>query len=217
MKPERHDLAIRWEIVETLELDARFAHAALGVGVNAGIVTITGIVACGAQCLEAERLARQVDGVRDVNIELQVIPPVTERVRDTHLACRAHDVLNWFLPDSINDLQLEASAGWLTLAGTVPQYHLKEDAASLLRRLKGVTGLDNRLTVSGTADPQRAEESLKAAIERRARTKRDSLCVVVAPEGAIAVTGDLSPAEKRVAAALAAPAGQPLARSPVNA
>lgn len=215
MEPERHDLAIRWEIIEVFELEARLANEALGVGVIDGVVTLTGIVGCGAQWIEAERLVRRVAGVRDVIMELQIIPAADSQVRDLHLAARARNVLDWFLPGEINSLQISVAAGWVTLSGTVFHYHVKEDATHLIRRLKGVTGLDNRLLVLGGVDPRQIEDSLKAALRRRTQVKEKALSVVAAPEGEITINGDLSPAETRVAAALARSSARDISRSAV--
>jgi osmotically-inducible protein OsmY len=203
MDTGRHDLAIRWEIVETFDAEPRLAQAALGVGVEAGVVALTGIVGCGAEAIEAERLARRVDGVREVIPELQVLPLTRDRVTDVRLSSRALDVLDWFLPGEITGLEVAARAGWLIVTGKVAHHHVKEDAADLLRRLKGVVGLDNRLAVTGAADPARVRDTLKAALQRRADARAESLRVDVLPEGRVTVTGDLAPDERRVALTLA--------------
>ncbi|MGY6661031.1 MAG: BON domain-containing protein [Glycocaulis sp.] len=197
MEPEGRDLAIRWEILEVFELDVGLARATLGVGVSDGVVTLTGIVDCGAQWTVAESLARRVNGVRDVIMQLQVAPTAYRLEQDRHLAARARGVLNWFLPGEISGLQVDAAAGWVTLTGKVFHYHVKEYATHLVRRLEGVAGVDNRLLVLGGVDPRRIDDKFADAFQWGAEARQRKPSRETLPGARLAAAFARSPAESR--------------------
>lgn len=199
----RHDYAVRWEIMELIDLDPRLSDGALGVGVQDGVAILTGYVPCGADCLEAEALARRVPGVKKVVVDIVVMPALNDRVRDAQLAKRAVDVLGWFLPGQIDELKVSAAAGWLTLRGVAGHAYVKDDAETLLRRMRGVIAVQNRIEVRGARDPRWARETMRGAIARRAEVKVRSLSAARDRSGRLAVIGDFSVGEQSVARALA--------------
>jgi osmotically-inducible protein OsmY len=70
----RTDDEIKQAVLQAFQWDPRVEEAALGVVVDRGVVTLTGIVGHDVKRLVAEEVARGVEGVRGVTNVIWVVP-----------------------------------------------------------------------------------------------------------------------------------------------
>lgn len=159
----RSDEQIQQDVFDELAWDARVQPNEVGVIVKDGIVTLTGWVDSYAKKWAAEDAALRVRGVKAVANEIEVrLPGAAERT-DADLAQDVTRALEWdaFVP--IDKLDITVSNGWVTLRGEVDWEYQRKDAERVVRRLKGVRGVTNLITVRPCIKP--SPEELKRKIE----------------------------------------------------
>lgn len=138
------DLLLRDRVAQQLAWDSQVDASEIGVAAHAGAVTLTGFIGSYAGKLAAERAAKRVHGVRavanDVNVRLRLPRTDPEIAGD---AVRAL-ALRVTLPESV---QAVVHHGHVTLTGAVSCLFHKAVAEKALRRIHGVVGVVNRITV----------------------------------------------------------------------
>lgn len=163
------DIALRKDILEELEFDPSVEARHIGVAVGHGIVTLTGHVGSFAERAAVERIVARVRGVRGIAQEIQVRLPANRKTNDDEIAERALKIIAWDTTIPTDRIQVRVENGWATLRGTVDWDFQRQAAADAVRKLSGVVGLTNELTlgqsVSATDIKLRIENALKRAAE----------------------------------------------------
>jgi osmotically-inducible protein OsmY len=130
--------------------------AAIGVSVSQGVVTLRGGVHSFEQRVAAERLAHSVPGVRAVANELDLPAGARElQPDDSLIAEAAANALVWYRAVPHDAVQVIVRDGWVTLTGTVARMSERGAAERAIRRLRGVRGISNAVTVIDDADAAR--------------------------------------------------------------
>jgi osmotically-inducible protein OsmY len=190
------DKEVSKHIVDELLWDTNADSEAISVKVADGVVTLTGTVHSYLAKSAAQQAALEVAGVRDVANDINVVP-IGHRT-DTEIAGAIRMALEWdvILPDK--QIQSSVTNGWVTLAGTVPLYSQREDAASAVRRLEGVRGVTNCITVEpDSAIPREAHDAVRDALRERAFREAERV-EITGRDGNIVLTGPVhSWAERR--------------------
>lgn len=182
LKTMKSDPDIRHAVQNELEWDPRVDSTSIDVRVQNGLVTLTGAVDAYAKKVAACAAVHRVVGVLDVVDELQVKPPGQLRTdQDLAQAVRAALIWDVYVPDE--RITSTVSAGWVTLAGDVDQWHQREDAGRAVERLAGVRGVTNRiaLRMKPAVDPAKLRDSIEAALARRA--EREARRIEIKVEG----------------------------------
>ncbi|MGE5482613.1 MAG: BON domain-containing protein [Bacteroidota bacterium] len=81
----------------------------------------------------------------------------------TDIAAAATRALEWDALVPIEKVDVTVSKGWVTLRGEVERHYQREDAERVVRRLSGVRGVTNLITVTPRIAP--SHEELKRRIE----------------------------------------------------
>jgi osmotically-inducible protein OsmY len=124
-----------------------------------GVVTLSGRVDTEAQRQKAVQIARQTEGVTDVQDRLQVTPEAGgaatpaaggERLTDAQVTARVQS--RFYQDDDLrrSSIDVRSESGVVTLGGTVPSESRKRQAASLARGVDGVTEVRDELRVDPT-------------------------------------------------------------------
>jgi osmotically-inducible protein OsmY len=185
----KSDRAIQEDVLQELRWDSRIRQEEVGVKVDDGVVTLTGIVDSWAKKLAAKEAAHRVVGVRDVADDVRVKLPGSLQRTDTEIAKGVRFALEWdaFVPDQ--DIRSTVSDGLVTLEGQVHTLRQKEDAARAIRGVGGVRGVNNWLTVVPTkADPGQLRKSIEQSLERRAEREAEKIRVTV-EDGIVTLEG----------------------------
>ncbi len=171
---KKTDRQIHHDVLEELKWDSRVDEKEVGVQVEGGVVTLTGMVTSYAKRWAAEEAAHRVIGVLDVANDLKVKVPGQAGRTDTDLALAVRRALEWdvFVPD--DKIRSTVSDGWVTLEGTVDTWSQHQDAARAVRNLAGVKGVQNTIAIEPpkpvTEDVCKAiEHALERRAEREAR------------------------------------------------
>jgi osmotically-inducible protein OsmY len=161
----RTDEQIQRDILAELKWEPRVSPNEIGVVVKDGVVALTGWVDSYTKRWAAEEAAHRVRGVKAVANDIDVrLPGASERT-DADIAAAALRTLqsDVFVPaDKIN---LTVSEGIVTLKGEVEWQFQKEDAEKDVRRLTGVKGVINSITVKPRLTPSALKEKIEKALE----------------------------------------------------
>jgi osmotically-inducible protein OsmY len=182
------DNELQHEIFDEICWEPRIDGAKVGVLVNDGMVTLIGFVKTCSERWEAERAVLRVAGVKAVANELDVRTYFTDQRADADIARAAAHVLEWHVFVPPDRIKMMVANGWVTLWGSLEWRYQKEAAENAVRRLTGVRGLSNFISVKPEAPPEDINEKIGKALERNART--DAQCITVkADHGKVGLYG----------------------------
>jgi osmotically-inducible protein OsmY len=177
----RTDDEIQRDVLEELKWDARVQPNEIGVAVKNGIVTLMGSVDSYTKQWAAEDAALRVRGVQAVANDIDVrLPSVAERT-DADIAAAAVRALEWDAVVPTERIKVTVSKGWVTLEGQVDWAFQRDDAERAIRRLTGVRGVTNLITVQPKAKPSPEEirRKVEDALVRDAETDAHRITVEV--------------------------------------
>ncbi|MFZ0859314.1 MAG: BON domain-containing protein [Candidatus Sulfotelmatobacter sp.] len=179
----RTDQELQKDVLAELKWDAQIQPNEIGVSVKDGVVTLTGWVDSYLKKWSAEDAAHKVAGVKAVANDIE-IKLATEHT-DPDIAGAAVHALEWdaFVPS--NKVQVTVSKGWVTLKGEVEWQYQKEDAARVVRRLNGVKGVTNLITVKPRVTPSELKKKIEDALVRNAEIDANKITVEVQGSKAI--------------------------------
>ncbi|HSE97068.1 MAG TPA: BON domain-containing protein [Blastocatellia bacterium] len=194
----KSDSEIQQEVLRELNWDTRVEETEIGVTVNNGIVTLTGIVNAYGKKIAAQEAAHRVAGVLDVANDIQVRIPDGLDHTDPEIAETVRKALEWSIWIPAERIRSTVSDGWVTLEGVVSHLGEREDAERAVRHLKGVRGVTNKILVNGPeVKPEEVRTMIEEALERRAEREARRIKVEI-EDGRVTLSGAVrSWAEKR--------------------
>lgn len=197
------DIQLRQNIIDELEFEPSVNAAHIGVTVEKGVVTLTGHVASYAEKLAAERTVQHVNGVRAIAQEIEVRYPNDKKTADDEIAARALNIVSWsaVVPQGI---QIKVQGGWVTLSGQVDWQFERNAAESELRKLSGVAGVINNITLKARVQAQDVKRKIEDALKRNAEVEAGHISVSVLDSGKVALDGKVHDWQERNAAGWAA-------------
>jgi osmotically-inducible protein OsmY len=175
----RPDTQIQSDVLAELKWDSRVLPNEIGVVVKDGIVTLTGSVDSYAKKWAAEEAAHRVRGVKAVANDIEVHLAVFAERTDADIAAAAVRALEWDALVPIEKLDVTVSKGWVTLKGDVEWQYQKQGAERVVRRLAGVKGVTNLITVKPRLAPSEIKEKIEQALVRSAELDAKHITVDV--------------------------------------
>jgi osmotically-inducible protein OsmY len=155
------DLEIKKAVESELNFEPSINAAEIGVAVKDGIVTLGGHTQSYWEKIASERAAERVNGVKAVVNEIEVRLPSSSERTDEDIARAAVNALEWSVLVPGNRVKVKVSKGWVTLEGTVDWQFQRSAAEKAVRKLIGVQGVSNLITIK----PQVSKTAVKAEIE----------------------------------------------------
>jgi osmotically-inducible protein OsmY len=177
----RSDQEIKQDVERELRYDPDMDATDIAVAVKDGVVTLTGFVHSYGDKWEAEREAKKVIGVRAVANDIEVRLPAVD-VRDDHEIAR--DVareIKLFLPLAADDIKATVRSGWVTLEGQVEWNFQSQRAEQAVRRVRGVKGVSNLITVKPKVEPGEVRRQIEEALKRNAEVDARNVTAWRAP------------------------------------
>jgi osmotically-inducible protein OsmY len=197
------DNALQEAVLAELRWDPSITAAHIGVTAKDGIVTLTGHVESYAEKHSAETAARRVRGVKAVAEEIEVRLPFETQREDDEIAEAAVDRLAWDVSIPADAIKIKVEDGWITLTGEVDWHYQKEAAEHDVRRLFGVVGVSNQISIKPLVDISNVSDDITHALHRSWFFDPKTI-TVSARGGTVRLTGTVtSLRDRQVAAATA--------------
>ena len=185
----RSDATIHEDVLRELQWDTRVEDTEVGVEVDNGLVTLSGTVSSYAKKLAAQEAAHRVRGVLDVVNDITVRIPGTGGRTDADIAQAVRQALEWDALVPEENIETKVSNGWVTLEGQVDRWSQRQEAESAVRRLAGVLGVTNQITVSAPrVAPESVRQLIAAALERQVEREVERVQVAV-HDGTVTLSG----------------------------
>ena len=173
----RPDSEVKRDVEQELQWDADIDASDIGVSVKGGVVTLTGFVRSYAQKWQAERAAKRVAGVVGVANDIEVRIPSVDQRPDPEIARDAVSALQQELPYSANQIKVVVDKGWITLEGDVEWQYQRQRAEEAVRRIKGLKGVNNSITIKPKATPSDIKRRIEESFRRNAEIDADRITV----------------------------------------
>lgn len=189
MLETQSDRELVQKILRELKWDSRINWGSINVEVNNSVATLSGTVSSYAQKIAAQEAAHRVAGVLDVANDIQVKAIDSFARTDTEIASAVRNSLEWdaLVPNEL--ITSTVSNGWVTLDGEVDYWRERVDAEDAIRRLAGVVGVINQITIrKRTVDATELRDHIEFALERRADREANRLRIEVS-DGAVDLWG----------------------------
>ena len=197
------DLQLRQDVETQLDWDPRVDSQQIGVSVKDGVVALTGQVRSYAEWLAAQDAAQSVAGVHALANEVRIMDHPGQGRSDADLAEAALHVLQNNVHVPMESIQLNVSAGWITLTGSVPNWFQRDAAESALRHVRGVIGISNKVDIRPIIKVNDVQQRVQAAFLRHATLDAKKIRVKV-KDGEVTLEGEVRSLPERSDAELAA-------------
>lgn len=198
------DSQLQQDIMDELDFEPSVNAAHIGVAVRNSVVTLNGHVGSYAEKIAAEQAARRVKGVHGIAQEIEVRYPSDKKTADDEIAGRALSIMRWNAVVPYDTVQVEVQHGWVTLTGQVEWQFQRIAAESGIRRLSGVAGLFNEITIKPRIDAADVERMIGDALKRNAEVEAQGIRVFSLGDGRVALEGSVHDWREREAVKRAA-------------
>jgi len=173
----RTDEEVQKDVLAEFKWDARLSPNEIGVTVNEGVVTLTGWVDSYTKRWAAEEAAYRVRGVKAVANDIEVRLPGSSEHTDSDIAAAAVRTLQWDNLVPSGKINVTVSKGWVTLKGEV-EWQFQRDAAERdVRKLWGVKGVSNFISVKPRVRASELKDKIEEALVRSAKTDAERITV----------------------------------------
>jgi osmotically-inducible protein OsmY len=173
----KSDSEIERDVRDELKWDPDLNADDIAVSVKNGVVTLAGFTRSYTDRLEAEAAAKRVAGVHAVANDIEVRLPAIDQRPDPDIARDAVAALKAELPISHDRIKVIVKDGWVTLEGAVEWQYQKTTAENAVRKVKGVKGVTNVITVKPKVQPSELQRKILEAFKRNAEVDANRITV----------------------------------------
>ena len=196
-----NDKELRLDILEELDLEPSIDAADIGVAVDGQVVTLTGHVRSFSDKVTIREIVEGIRGVRAIADEIEVRPIGAHITADDEIAKRIVHTLKWNSSVPDEKIKTTVTKGWVTLEGQVEWHYQSTAAEQAVRRLVGVTGVNNRLRITPAVKPADVSQRMQKALQRDAELDASAIKVnvdggKVTLEGRVRYLGERRSAER---------------------
>jgi len=194
------DRQLKREVEDELRWDPAVDASRIRVGVADGTITLAGQVSSLAQRVWAEEAARRVAGVGAVDLALDVkIAPMQTR-SDAQIGEAAAGVLAQQICLRDAAIAAEVDRGLVTLRGEADWDYQRRVAEACIRKLAGVVGIRNAITLRRREAPTDVAVRIADAFQRHADNDARRIEVIV-DDSTVRLRGAVGSRRAREAAA----------------
>ena len=173
----KSDSEIELDVRDELRWDPDLNADDMAVSVKNGVVALAGFAHSYADKFEAEAAAKRVAGVLAVANDIEVRLPAVDRRPDPDIARDAVAALKAQLPISYDRIKVIIKDGWVTLEGAAEWQYQKTTAENAVRKVKGVKGVTNVITVKPKVEPSELKRKIQEAFKRNAEVDANRVTV----------------------------------------
>ncbi|ARV14794.1 BON domain-containing protein [Polaribacter sp. SA4-12] len=162
------DAEIKEDVLDELAWQPNIDETQIGVIVENGVVTLSGVVNNYAKKLAAEKAVKSVDGVKAVAEDIKVIYGVNYKKTDKEIAKAVVNAFEWNSSVPEDDITIKVENGWVYLSGEVQWMYQKNAAKNTIKNLLGVKGVSNSIKLENNIEPKEVKDRIKKAFHRMA-------------------------------------------------
>jgi osmotically-inducible protein OsmY len=171
------DSDIRRDVEAELQWTPDVDETDISVKVHGGVATLTGFVHTYFEKDRAERAVKRIAGVAGVANDIQIRPSAGDEMDDPEIARAAVSEIRSELPLSAEGVKVLVDHGHVTLEGNVPWDFQRERIESAVRRLRGVTAVNDQITIRPRVKPQEVKRLIEDAFRRSAEVDAKGISV----------------------------------------
>lgn len=179
------DEELQEQVLDELAWDGHVRSSEIGVAIHDGIVTLSGGVDSYLARMAAQEAAHRVRGVKAVVNALTVRLPAFAERTDEDVARATLNALAWDAAIPADLLDVSVTDGWITLKGEVEWPFQRDAAERVVRRLAGVRGITDQISVKARPLSADLHRHIEQALVRSAAL--DAKHIRVEIKGSIAV------------------------------
>jgi len=193
------DISLRQNIIDELRWEPSVSAAHIGVTAEDGVVTLTGHVGTYAEKLQAVKATRRIKGVRAIADDIEVRHPFDKKTSDDEIAKRVLSILKWDTTVPAEAVSVTVRDGWVALSGEVEWQFQRRSAADDVRKLSGVRGITNSISIKPRAQSHDIKQKIEETLKRRAETESRGIRVSVESGDRVILEGSVDNWDERFA------------------
>jgi len=173
------DIEIKEDVLDELMWQPNIDETQIGVIVENGVVTLTGIVDTYAKKVAAEKAVKNVVGVKAVADDIEVKYGDAYKKTDKEIAKAVVNALSWNASVPDDKVEIEVRDGWVYLSGELQWFYQKDAARKAAEHLLGVKKVVNNITLKQAIEPSEIKNKISKAFERLADLDAQNIKVEV--------------------------------------
>jgi osmotically-inducible protein OsmY len=185
------DARIRKDVLDQLSWEQNVDDRQIGVSVEDGVVTLSGVVNNYTSKMAAEKAAKKVIGVKAVAEDIEVKYGDAFKKTDKEIAKAAVDALEWNISVPDNKIMVKVEDGWVYLTGEVKWYFQRNAAKKAVDNLLGVRYVSNNITLKQKVKATDIKSKITKAFKRAAALDAKHISVEV-DEHTVTLKGTVS-------------------------
>jgi osmotically-inducible protein OsmY len=174
----RTDVEIKEDVLDELAWQPNIDETEIGVIVEDGVVTLSGVVNSYSKKLAAEKAVKGVMGVKALAGDIEVKFGNAYKKTDKEIAKAVVDALEWSSSIPEKDISVKVEDGWVYLSGEVKWNYQKNAAKRAVESLLGVKSVLNNISIKQEVKPFEVKDKIKKAFERSAEIDANNIIVV---------------------------------------
>ncbi|WP_372794622.1 BON domain-containing protein [Lutibacter sp.] len=173
------DYEIKEDVLSELAWQPNIDETKIGVIVENGVVTLSGVVDSYTKKLAAEKAAKGVKGVKAVALDIEVKYGTDYKKTDKEIAKAVVNALSWDISVPKDKVSVKVEDGWVYLSGELKWFYQKDAAKKAVQNLLGVKGVVNSIQIKQAVEPTQIKERISKAFERSANVLAKNVTVSV--------------------------------------
>lgn len=179
------DSEIKKDVLDELRWQPNMDETKIGVIVENGVVTLSGIVDSYSKKVAAEKAVKNVKGVKAVADDVEVKYGDDYKKTDKEIAKAAVNALAWNSSVPNDKVMVEVRDGWVYLKGELQWNYQKEAAKKAVEDLVGVIAVVNNIKLKQpeqhkqAVQPAEIKQNITKAFERLADIQAKNIKVEV--------------------------------------
>lgn len=165
MIPTQSNQSLQYVVQEALRWEPQLQGTQFGVIANNGVITLTGITDSYFKKMEAEKITKNIAGVRALIERIAVVVHDDHQQTDEEIGAKILSVYqsSFTIPD--NKIKVTIENGWVTLEGKVHWNYQKNAAEDALYPIQGIRGISNLIQTQTNRDSEIKKEFIEKAIK----------------------------------------------------
>ena len=172
------DAEIKQDVLDELAWQPNVDETEIGVIVENGVVTLSGVLNNYSKKVAAEKAVKSVEGVKALAGDIEVKYGNDFKKTDKEIAKAVVEALEWNSSVPEKNLTIKVEDGWVYLSGEVKWGYQREAAKRAVENLLGVRSVINSITIKQDVKPFEVKDRIKKAFERSSELDAKNITVL---------------------------------------